>query len=152
MGGLGVLTRKNDLLNVLNRPTLTEKCVSNVVIKLSFKLKSFQPCPAGTSGTAYWTCAYGDWYGSVPDFSNCTTLDFVEINDSLNATDSVPAEVIDDVNAEIQTKELASGDIEGLIEVVDNAIVVRKKIRLSSPFFIDIFSKTRIIAFPPYFG
>ena len=67
---------------------------------------------------------YEDWYGPTPDFTQCTTLNFDEINESLNSTDSVPSEVIDTVNADIQEKELVSGDIEGLIEVVDNAIVV----------------------------
>ena len=100
------------------------------ILFLLFQLPSnffAQHCPNGTSGNATWTCGYDSWVGKSPDFSDCTTLDLGDFNSELNATESNPNEVIDEVNDVIDDTEddLSSGDIIGLISLVGNAIAVR---------------------------
>lgn len=89
-------------------------------------LNLFQTCPDGTVGTAYWTCGYDSWIGNSPDFSGCTSIDLDDFNNQLNDTESVPSNVVSDLNNELdkEDQQLTSGDIIGIVDLVENAIEV----------------------------
>ncbi len=86
---------------------------------------SVQPCPKDQSGNITWLCGYdGEWVGN-PDLTDCTTIDVTDALNELDMPDSVPANVVGDVHEEInQQEELAPGDIDSVISVVDKALEV----------------------------
>ena len=74
---------------------------------------------------ASWRCsAAGEWIG-LPDLSSCRSLDITDTINELNNETSVPSEVVDRFHQEIaEEQELASGDIDQVLQVVDRAIWV----------------------------
>jgi hypothetical protein len=87
---------------------------------------SVQPCPLGQSGNATWTCGLNGQWISFPDLSYCTKIDTTRAVHELNATDSVPSEVIKRLYENV-TKEdnIAAGDIKNIIDVLNIALVVQ---------------------------
>ena len=56
----------------------------------------------------------------------CTSIDVTETIDKLEEPDSVPSEVVNEFYQEVSNEdELASGDINGVLEVIDKAVEVR---------------------------
>jgi hypothetical protein len=94
--------------------------------RISPSLFPLQLCPDGETGRAYWQCGTNsDWVG-YPDLSGCTRIDVTPALNELDNDDSVPSEVIRDLYRNVTSEDtIASGDIEGILGVIEKAILVQ---------------------------
>ncbi|XP_059081671.1 adhesion G protein-coupled receptor L2-like isoform X2 [Tigriopus californicus] len=85
-----------------------------------------QVCPEGQDGLAFWQCGQeGDWIG-LPDMSNCTRLEIEDVLNNLEDETSVPSDVIGNFYNNVSSgEELASGDVNKVLTVLDKAIKVQ---------------------------
>ena len=74
-----------------------------------------------------WNCGTdGNWL-DFPDFTNCYNLDITEPLNDLEQPDSVPSTVVEQFYSTVTSEQdLAAGDLNQILRVMDKAIEVQK--------------------------